>query len=142
MVNYWPSQPTWSPKPTFKEREISSGKIYDLALVKEHLRKNGDFIPGTTKCRTDIVEKFGWDKGQLLPAILDSEDGHYWNSLWCKLTSGYWMPCDSYVLPRYAKRIDQIDQPTVDVYIKFGLSKQTGTCILIVSCHPSGEDDE
>lgn len=134
VVNYWPELPPLV-MGGLRDRRIGTAPIYNLGELLKQIPEN-DFIPGTRDCKDDLAE-LQWEKRHILRALRAATDDCYRNSQWCQTSSSKWIPCDAYVVTNQ-KTGDRTPRQ-VDVYIKIGLSSQTGKVVLVVSCHEPEE---
>jgi len=138
VVNFHPKQPDWSLGTGRARRFIGKTPIYNLSAMQVGF-SGGDVILATGDCKQDVRHKLHSDAYGVWDAIRALGASDYNNSLWCQTSSGFWLPCDSYLIGRWPT---PVRGNTVDnVYVKFGMSK-TGKCVVVISCHPSSEDEE
>lgn len=137
VVNYWPKQPPLIlGQMRERDRKIGTKSVYCLSEILKQIPES-DFLPSTRECKDDLA-KLQWNLKHILHALRSATADDYRNSQWCQLTSRSWIPCDAYVVKN--QKTGDSEPKTVNVYIKFGLSKQTGKAVLIVSCHESDEE--
>lgn len=118
-----------------RDRKIGSTPIYNLGELLNQIPAT-DFIPVTRNCKDDLAE-LQWETKHILRALRAATDDCYRNSQWCQTSSSKWIPCDAYVVT--GQKTGDCTPRLVDVYIKIGLSSQTGKAVLVVSCHEPKE---
>lgn len=137
VVNYWPElPPTKLGELEESARRIGIQPIYRLPELLAKFPAE-DFLAVTRKCKDDLAE-LQWTTTHVLRALQAATSDCYRNSHWCQTSSGgKWIPCDAYVLA--GQKTGDSPPRLVDVYIKFGLSSETGKAVLVVSCHEPEE---
>lgn len=139
VVNFRPEQPEWHREPTDRERYIGKQQLYDLKKLQSVPLTGETALLTTRDCKHDVAIKLESDLEIVLDALKLLTEDNYVNSQWCRTTGKSWIPCDAYLVPKWPVKVKGSDQ--YNVYIKFGMSK-AGKCLLIVSCHPSGDENE
>ncbi|WP_310630806.1 hypothetical protein [Paraburkholderia sp.] len=138
VVNYRPDEPDWSLGEEARHRYIGKNCLYDLAAVKASFQLD-DVLLVTKDCKHDVTVRLQSEIADVWAAIQGLTDKQYRNSQWCRTSGKSWVPCDAYRVITWPVEVD--GAPMSDVYVKFGMSK-AGKCLLIVSCHPSGDEYE
>ena len=137
----------WPPVEDDPKSRLIPKKLWDLKQVKviaqaqlDH--ENENLILAITKDCVRDIQRLELTAPDLANYILQLDDHHYDESLWCQKSmqegvkidaAAIWCPCDSYVLPVQEKSDSGI-RVCVEYYIKFCLSPANKS-VLLVSFH-------
>lgn len=138
VVNFRPEEPDWTLGELWRHRFISKKPLYNLTALQTAFSSQ-DVLLVTKDCRKDVEEVLQSDADDVWRAVQGLKAGNYVNSQWCSTSGRSWVPCDAYVVEIWPVKVD--GDTIRDLYLKFGMSK-TGKCLLVISCHPSGDEDE
>lgn len=138
VVNYRPDEPDWSLGVESRHRYIGKKCLYDLGAVQQSMSV-ADMLLVTHDCKHDVTVRLQSEIEDVWNAIQALTGAQYLNSQWCRTSGKSWVPCDAYRVLTWPAEVSGAVMN--DVYVKFGMSK-AGKCLLIVSCHPSGDEYE
>lgn len=119
-------------------RAITGGPLYAPQEVLALLAQDGaNIVLWTRKCKDD-AQKYGFDTDDAKELLrLGVKNGRFRGAEWCKQTpNGPWAACDAYSVVRREWIAHARREMDVEYYIKFAIG-QTGTVLLLVSCHLS-----
>ncbi|MCC2960949.1 hypothetical protein LK540_10995 [Massilia sp. IC2-278] len=129
---------------TDANRIISDDPIYDLAKVREMIKKHGFVVLNDD---TDEAKRGrgrnplpapAWSDEEFEAVIMSLTENDHENAQWCALNVNTYLDCDSYVIrfSRSRKKRSSDPQQGIKLYVKFGFFPN-GSKAVICRLHPA-----
>jgi hypothetical protein len=129
---------------TDANRVIGNDPIYDLAKVREMIKKHGFIVlnDDTDEAREgrgrNPLPAPAWNDEEIEAVIMSLTDNDFENAQWCSLNIKTYLDCDSYVIrfSRSRKKRSNNAEQGIKLYVKFGFSPN-GSKAVICRLHPA-----